>query len=169
MNKILLLLFLYPVSSMASSYGIAAKSTFTTDYSACTMAESLNVFYEKEQSGSITEEEKETYSILKELLEGESLNEELARVAEEIAISVDLPASLVLNKSNFFISGFDGKQVGTFASDILFEMDEHGVVELPGSGKTSFKVKLKVAAFCPYLTDENENPSVETILSDLIK
>lgn len=75
-----------------------------------------------------------------------------------------------MNKEKFFIKEFDKKSIRTFNSSLLFKMNEEGVVTLDGSDRTSFKFTLKVAQlFCPYITYENNTPSIETVLSGLMQ
>lgn len=131
----------------------------------------MKTIYEREQEGNLTDDEKERFALVKDFFKDDIplIIQELQIAAATVTISVKLPATINMNKDNFFIPSVDGKEVGTFASDILNEMDADGVVELKGSGRASFKFDLKVAAFCPHITDENKTPSIETVLSGLLQ
>ena len=168
-QKILFLFFLSFLASSAFStqYEIAAKiSSPLSHEGACSFLEVFDVINEKEKTAS-PEEKKELEGIKNAFKDAYIV---LSRWAATVTLSIKLPTTLVMNTKNFSVKGFNEEEITVFSStDIFHYMDKNGVITLDGLGRISLKLDLKVAAFCPYITDENKTPSVETVLSGLIK
>ena len=129
----------------------------------------IDHIHELEKKDNLTDEEKETIELFKDTTK--DVNKLLSRVAVFLTISVKVPTTIVMNRENFVIMGNEEEEIPVFNSDLLRDMDkdEDGVITFTGSGRISIRIDLKVAAFCPYITEENQRPSVEIVLSGLIK
>lgn len=155
--------------AQSSPYEITAKFVSENSYAACTTLEAALKIEAELKDANITAERKRLLEDLKEMLDLQHLNGNLSRTAVTLLIGFNLPASFQLNKNSFFIQGLDGKKVGTFSSNMIYDMDENGLVVSSGSGRGQYKLELAVAAFCPFVSQTNPQPAIEKVLKDLIK
>ena len=181
LSKVLFLFF--SSSAFAVQYEIISFPS-KINYYACAKYKLLNKIYKEEKKSNLTKDRKERLALAKQILgdgDGDGSNvgkhirsnmrKHILRHAVTLTLAIKLPAKIVMNKENFFIIGFDKKPIKVFESPLLSKMDKDGVITLDGSGSTSVGIKLKVAAFCPYIKnkDKNYTPPIKTVLSGLMQ
>lgn len=163
----LFLFSFFSISAFSAEYEITTKvsSPFSHER-ACSYLKIIDSINEKEKTANPSEK-KELENMKSHFGDAYTV---LSKWAATVILSIQLPATLAMNTENFSVKGFNKTDIPVFSSrDIFHYMDENGVISLVGSGRISLKLDLKAAAFCPYITDENKTPSVETVLSGLIK
>ena len=156
--------------SAEPSYSVTAKFVSTTDYSACDLLNTYRMVLQKEKATGLSDGQKANLEMARQVIDelDPPLNVQLRAYAANVAISVDLPSTLHLDRKSFSLDGANGTQVQAFSSDLLLDLDDHDQVVATGNGRASYSITLNVAAFCPFVISGNPNPSIEAVLHSII-
>lgn len=190
LSKIFFFFLFFPVSVFAANYEISGRF-IKGDMSlrVCDLLEAIHKIQELEKKDNLTKEERQRIELFQDIIKDFNVNKSLSQWAAEVSLSVPLPARIVMNRDNFVIIGNEGEEIpvvdltlspkmeirdegdGIPVVDLVpVNMNKDGVIDFEGSeGRITLGVHLKLGAFCPYVTEENPTPSLEMILSGLIK